>query len=238
VSGASVAKHQDAAALALIFMMITGAFVWLALWQFRRKSRPAQASLFAILLSSIVTLGLMTQAATLGGEIRHEEIRSAQAAAGAEATGTVSSIGSYVTSHGWVWPTCEIFHYLGLSLLFGTALVVNLRILGFMRAVPLHAFRRLLPLGLAGFGINIITGMIFFIATPTQYTQNIAFHWKIVFLLLALVNTLYLTFDESWALESGQDSLLRYKVIAAAGIFLWTGVIFWGRMLPYIGNSF
>jgi len=80
--------------------------------------------------------------------------------------------------------------------------------------------------------------MVFFITTPTQYTQNVAFYWKIVFMLLAGINVLYLTFDESWTLPEGVDAPLTAKVVAGAGIFLWLGVIFFGRMLPFIGNSF
>ena len=91
---------------------------------------------------------------------------------------------------------------------------------------------------LAGFSINLVTGMVFFIATPTQYTTNVAFYWKIVFMLLAGINVLYLTFDESWALPEGVDAPLTAKVVAGARIFLWLGVIFFGRMLPFIGNSF
>src|SRR5712692_5003316 len=53
VSESLVAKHQDAAALALVFMMSTGAFAWLGLWQARRNSRATYWNIFAILLLSI-----------------------------------------------------------------------------------------------------------------------------------------------------------------------------------------
>ncbi len=97
----------------------------------------------------------------------------------------------------------------------------------------------MLPLGILGFAINSMTGMLFFIATPGQYTQNVAFFWKIVLVMLAGVNLLYLTmFDEPWALGPGDDAPLTSKVIAASAIFLWIGVIYCGRMLPFIGNSF
>ncbi|HYR45300.1 MAG TPA: hypothetical protein VER98_19865 [Terriglobia bacterium] len=236
VSKELVAKHQDAAALALAFMAVTGIFAWLGLWQYRRDSRPAGWTMFAILLVSVVTLGLMTQAATLGGEIRHEEIRSAEDAAAGP--GVVASIGQFVLDHSWVWPTCETVHYIGLCLLFGTVLAINLRLLGMMKSVQVSALRGLLPWGLLGFGLNVISGMLFFVATPTQYTQNVAFHWKIIFMVLAGLNTLYLTFDESWRVEEGSDAPFGAKVMAAVGILAWFGVLYMGRMLPYIGNSF
>ena len=236
ISTPLVAKHQDAAALALVFMMITGGLAWLGLWQFHRNSRATAWNTFAILLVSIVTMGLMIRTATLGSEIRHAEIRPDQAEAAGG--GSVSALGSYVIDHGWVWPTCEILHYAGLILLMGSVLVINLRILGFLKNIQFSTLRGLLPWGLFGFAVNVITGMVFFIATPTQYTQNIAFDWKIIFLLLAGINVLYFTFDKPWTFGQGNEAPTITKVMAAAGIFLWAGVIFWGRMLPYIGNAF
>src|SRR2546428_8312039 len=109
---------------------------------------------------------------------------------------------------------------------------------GIMKGVTLAELRGLMPWALAGFSISLVTGMVFFITTPTQYTQNVAFYWKIVFMLLAGINVLYLAFDESWPLPEGVDAPLTAKVVAGAGIFLWLGVIFFGRMLPFIGNSF
>ena len=68
---------------------------------------------------------------------------------------------------------------------------------------------RLLPFGLMGFGINFITGMFFFIAASEQYTQNVAFHYKVILLMLAGVNYLVLTvYDEAWALPESAEAPL------------------------------
>ena len=236
VSEDLVETHRDAALPALVLIEITGLVAWLGLWQFRRISRPTRWNLSAVLLLSVVTLVLMARAADIGGDIRHPEI----------ASGTVgsewiksASIASFVLGRPWVWPASETLHFIGLALLLGVVLVVNLRMLGIGKNLPFAALHRMLPLGILGFGINSMTGMLFFIATPGQYTQNVAFFWKIVLVMLAGVNLLYLTmFDEPWALGPGDDAPLTSKVIAASAIFLWVGVIYCGRMLPFIGNSF
>ena len=236
VSEDLVETHRDAALPALVLMEITGLVAWLGLWQFRRISRPTRWNLSAVLVLSVVTLVLMARAADIGGDIRHPEI----------ASGTVgsewiksASIASFVLGRPWVWPASETLHFIGLALLLGVVLVVNLRMLGIGKNLPFAALHRMLPLGILGFGINSMTGMLFFIATPGQYTQNVAFFWKIVLVMLAGVNLLYLTmFDEPWALGPGDDAPLTSKVIAASAIFLWVGVIYCGRMLPFIGNSF
>ena len=236
VSEDLVETHRDAALPALVLMEITGLVAWLGLWQFRRISRPTRWNLSAVLLLSVVTLGLMARAADIGGDIRHPEIASGTV--GSEWINS-ASIASFVLGRPWVWPASETLHFIGLALLLGVVLVVNLRMLGIGKNLPFAALHRMLPLGILGFAINSMTGMLFFIATPGQYTQNVAFFWKIVLVMLAGVNLLYLTmFDEPWALGPGDDAPLTSKVIAASAIFLWIGVIYCGRMLPFIGNSF
>jgi len=137
------------------------------------------------------------------------------------------------------WPTLEALHFIGLSLLFGVVLVGNLRILGFMRNAPFIDIHRLLPWGVWGFVINSVTGMLFFVGQAFQYIDNVAFHLKVLFMLLAGANVLYLTlFDDVWALERGDSAPLSAKILAGSQIFLWLGVIYFGRMLPYIGGAF
>jgi hypothetical protein len=239
VSDALIDTHQDAALLAFLFMEMTGFVAWLGLWQFRRISRPARWNVPAVLLFSTVTFGLMARAATMGGEIRHPEIATAGSAGSSPAWLKTASIASFVNTTAWAWPAAETLHFIGLCLLFGVALVVSLRMLGVMKNVSFAALHRLLPWGILGFGINLLTGMLFFITVPEQYTQNVALHWKMVLVLLAAVNVFYFTvFDEAWAVRRGGDAPLTAKVIAASSIALWLGVIYFGRMMPFIGGSF
>ncbi len=79
----------------------------------------------------------------------------------------------------------------------------------------------------------------FFIAAASQYTENIAFLWKVIFLALAGAHFLYLTvFSRTWAMQVGTEAAPIDKLVAAGGIASWVGVIYWGRMLPFIGNAF
>ena len=56
---------------------------------------------------------------------------------------------------------------------------------------------------------------------------------------LAGLNVLYLTlFDEVWTLGPGDNAPTSAKLVAASQVCLWVGVIYFGRMLPYIGNAF
>ena len=70
-----VTVHEQAADQATTGMFLLGLAAAFALWQ-SRGSRPiAQATLWTVLLLSLVTFLLMIRTANLGGEIRHEEIR-------------------------------------------------------------------------------------------------------------------------------------------------------------------
>jgi uncharacterized membrane protein len=83
------------------------------------------------------------------------------------------------------------------------------------------------------------TGMVFFIAASDQYTTNRVFQYKVALMLLAGLNAAYFTvFDDTWILGAGADAPARAKFAAAAAMVLWIGVIYCGRMLPFLGNAF
>jgi uncharacterized membrane protein len=250
VSKTMIVTHEGAAFVALCFMELTGALAWLGLWQFRRLSRLPQGTLAAVLLAGLVSFGLMSRAALIGGEIRHPEVRispiptggpTEAAADPTEGDPTLArTIGDGMANLKWAWAAGETVHFIGLCLLFGVVLLVDLRMLGFMKGLSFTALHRLLPWGVLGFGVNVVTGMFFFVgAPPTFYVTNSVFFWKLALILVAGANALYFTvFDQAWAVEAGGTPPVAAKVAAAAGILLWTGVIFCGQMLPFLGHSF
>jgi uncharacterized membrane protein len=244
VSTAMIDSHETAAFEALWFMELTGALAWMGLWQYRRLARFPQATLAAVLLAGLLTFGLMARAANIGGEIRHPEIRTGPTGAPVE-TATPNPplarvIGDAMVNLKWGWPASETVHFIGLSLLFGVVLLVDLRMLGFMKGIPYSTLHRLLPWGVLGFGVNVVTGILFFIGAPPDfYVNNPVFVWKLALILVAGANALYFTVvKQAWTLEAGDTAPLAAKVAAASGILLWVGVIFCGQMLPFFGHSF
>jgi len=154
-------------------------------------------------------------------------------------TSQARAVGDFVIGHTWMWPTLETLHFVGLCLLFTTVLIVNLRLLGLIRVVPYAAVYQLLPIGMLGFAINLITGMLFFIGIPNQYNANPVFYWKIIFVLLGGLNTAYFMLaDDSWRAGPGVSAPAGSRVAAASAIFIWVAVLYCGHMLPFIGNAF
>jgi uncharacterized membrane protein len=235
VSKRLIEMHEGAAFIALMLMVVTGGIAWLGLWQYRRLRFVPQWTTVAVLAMAAITLMVVSRAANIGGEILHPEIR-VTAEATTEQVARV--LGTLISESAFLWVVCESLHFVGLSLLIGVALLVHLRTLGVMKQVPYAALDRLLPWAILGFGLNTITGMMFFVAASGQYVENIAFYWKLVFVLLAGGNTLYFLYDKGWETPPGADAPASSKFVAASALMLWFGVLYWGSMLPFIGNAF
>src|SRR5260221_10972059 len=81
----------------------------------------------------------------------------------------------------WLWPTLEILHYLGLSLLLGTVGLFDLRVLGLAKGIPPHAIHRLVPWGGGGYFLKVLTGLLFFFRPPDHDFYNHAGPLKALF---------------------------------------------------------
>ena len=89
-----------------------------------------------------------------------------------------------------------------------------------------------------GFTVNLATGMVFFVATPQQYT-GFLFFLKMMLVVVGAVNVLYfMLLEEPWTVGEGDDASITTKLVAASAIIIWIAVLFCGHMLPFYGNSF
>jgi hypothetical protein len=141
----------------------------------------------------------------------------------------------------WVWPLCETLHFLGLSLLLGIVGFFDLRLMGLLKRVPLAAVRELMPFALGGFVLNLITGCVFLLGLPEQYVHNQAWWMKVLFLGVAGANAAVFELAVGPGILSvgaGDDTTFRMKAIGAVSLMAWLGVLYWGRMLPFIGNAY
>jgi hypothetical protein len=136
----------------------------------------------------------------------------------------------------WGWPTIESVHFIGLTLLFGSIAVWDLRLLGMAKGVPLTAFHRLVPFAVAGFAINAASGSMFLMTEPDQYLYNPAFHFKVLLLGLAGLNVLVFYATALWRYREivpGADAPRFVKLSGAVSLLCWTGVIICGRLITF-----
>ena len=147
-----------------------------------------------------------------------------------------STLSALVTGNQWIWPVLETLHFLGLSLLIGTIGAFDLRLLGLGKGLRPGLLSRLIPWGVAGFALNVVTGILFFVGEPANYVNNIAFYFKMTFVVLAGINVLvfYLALAKKVeALGPDDDAPLGAKLIGAASLLLWIGVMSAGRLLTF-----
>lgn len=150
-----------------------------------------------------------------------------------------TGLGAFMRDVSWAFPTMEIVHFIGLCLLFGVMLVVDLRLLGFLRRLPVDAVLRLLPLALIGFFLNAASGIAFFCFSPDDYWFNPLFKLKLVLMLVAGLNALGFTIFHFRQQHSGQTALAGWagKISAGGSLLIWTIVIVLGRSLPYFNPN-
>jgi hypothetical protein len=144
--------------------------------------------------------------------------------------------GEFVRAYGWVFPTLESLHFVGMALLIGIVGIIDLRVLGIARGLPVAPLHRLLPLAFLGFGLNLVSGVFFFAAEPAAYAFNVAFRLKMLGILLAGLNALWFRLGvfldvEKWG--AGIDTSPLAKLISGVSLLLWTAVIVGGRFIPW-----
>jgi hypothetical protein len=252
VSETLIERHQGAAMLALLFMEITGGLSLVGLWKSQGTPRPARWnwSLSAVLLFSFVTVGLMSRVGTTGGDIRHPEITTGQeeVTEGSAISKMVSrfepSPGKFaelMTASKWWWAFMMDLHFVGLVLLVGTVGILDLRIVGFAKQIPLSPLHRLAPWAMAGFGLNLLTGVLAFTGMDNYYTYNWAFWFKMLAIMLLGLNVaaFYLTgaFESVEGLGPGEDAPPLAKFIAGSSLFLCFAVITLGRYIQSYADT-
>jgi hypothetical protein len=251
VSQDMINMHQGAAMLAFLFMIITGGFALVGWWQSQGKSRPRPWTMGAVVLFSVITMGLMARTGNLGGEIRHPEIRSTDAATEPQGSTVSKMIYSIepspakftkmVLANKWIWAVILDFHFFGLILLVVVIGILDMRVLGFSKQVPFAPLNQMLPWGLLGFGIQLVSGIVIFMGMPVYYTWDLAFFLKIVAILLAGANLLvfYVTsvFRKCEAMGPGDDAPLFAKFLAGTSMLLWLAVIVLGRYIQSYSDT-
>ena len=131
------------------------------------------------------------------------------------------------------FPGILALHAIGMGLAAGLAAVLDLRILGVARGVPLVEFRRFQPVLWGGFWLNAVSGVLLLVGYPTKALTNPVFYLKL--LLIAVAMALYVRIDR--LIRAGDTtnpatarSLRRFAIVS---LVCWTGAITAGRLLAY-----
>lgn len=159
-----------------------------------------------------------------------------QLAATSFATGLRESI--------WVYPFVNAAHILGISLLIGAIIPLDLRMLGFFRAIiPVRALAHVLvPVAMFGLGLAAITGGAMFTVSPLDYVRTDVFLIKIGLIGAGLINIAIVRMNASWReIVDADPSIMnktepgrRLRIAAGASLVIWVAVLVCGRLVGYL----
>ena len=129
-----------------------------------------------------------------------------------------------------------LFHTFGLALLVGANGLVDLRLLGFLRGIPLAPLKRFFRIMWIGFSINAVTGVLLIISYPTKALTNPVFYAKLTMIGFAIwiLTKLQRVFADTTATEA--DLMARGATLAKWSLALLIGTISAGRLLAYTFN--
>lgn len=129
------------------------------------------------------------------------------------------------------------FHAIGMGLLVGASVVIDLRLLGVAKELPLAPLKGLYRIIWIGFWIQIVSGGLLLIAYPTKALTNPDFYIKLTLIGIALtvMHTIRKrVFADSTLSDS--DMMIKGKALAVWSLVLWAGAVTAGRLLAYTYN--
>jgi hypothetical protein len=138
----------------------------------------------------------------------------------------------------WTYATVNASHIVGLALLFGAIVPLDLRLMGCWRSVPVRTLARILvPIAAGGLVLAIAAGLLLFATRASEYAGLTLFWVKLGLIACGIANALLLRTASQWeAAQSATDITPppRLRAAGALSIALWLSVIVCGRMLAFV----
>ena len=134
-----------------------------------------------------------------------------------------------LATHPWAYPALEVVHIVGIALLLGNLVALELRVWGAAATLPVAALAQLaLSLSVAGFGLAAVSGLLMFSSQPGDLLANRPFVIKIGLLMAAGTNAAL--FHARGGLQR-LDGVARTQTVVSLG--LWLAVMIAGRWIAY-----
>lgn len=144
-----------------------------------------------------------------------------------------STLAIFVAETLWAYPTLETLHTLGMALLLGTLGLINLRVLGYKRVLPLIATSDLLPIAWLGFTINALSGLLLFTSDAVNFFMSNTFRLKMTLILLAGINAAIMS-RRIYASDGVQVAeTASTKALAVSSLVFWVVAVICGRIYAY-----
>jgi hypothetical protein len=148
-----------------------------------------------------------------------------------------SALGQAMRQWLYLYPAVETVHITGIALLFGSIAVLDLRLLGLSRDIPVRKLAaHVLPWTAASFLLIVPSGLAMFTAHAMEFIDNPVFAIKMCLILAggtnaALLHAGAMRGAASW--DAGVMPPPAARIAAAASLLIWMSVIACGRLLAY-----
>lgn len=131
----------------------------------------------------------------------------------------------------WGYASINALHVLGIALLIGAIVSLDLRLLGWRRHLPLRGLARLLQtVAVCGLVLAMTTGAMLFLADPSGYAGMSLFRLKLTLVVLAIANALLLNLGPGLAGATPR----HLRLAGGLSLLLWPMVLIAGRFLAFV----
>jgi hypothetical protein len=147
-----------------------------------------------------------------------------------------TGLSQWIVGSMWAFPVILTFHAIGMGMAAGLSAMLDLRILGVARGIPLAELRRFLPVLWTGFWLNAASGVLLLIGYPTKAFTNPVFYLKLSFIaggMTLLVRLTHRVFADGGGDQSTGDRPAPLRRLAVVSLVCWAGAITAGRLLAY-----
>jgi hypothetical protein len=135
----------------------------------------------------------------------------------------------------WAYPTVLTLHTFGMMVLVGAALMIDMRLLGFGRAIPISSLERLFQVMWGAFWLNLITGTMLFIADATKRATQPLFLVKLLLVAGGIATVVLLRRRVFGGSSEPIVITATARRLAVASLLIWCAAITAGRLLAYVG---
>ena len=135
-----------------------------------------------------------------------------------------------------IWSSAGILtlHTTAMAVLVGLSWLVDLRLLGLNRSIPLSAFRWVFTVVAVGLAVNLVTGAMLFVKNAAVWGTALPFFVKMA-LVIASAATLVPIRRYVLSSDAGQiEAPSRVRLLAIVSICAWTAAVTAGRLLAYL----
>jgi hypothetical protein len=148
-----------------------------------------------------------------------------------------SLLGNYMIDSIWAYPVILSAHAVGMSIVVGTVVVIDLRLLGFAADAPFDSFKSMFALTWVGVALNFLSGIALLVSDPAQFFYHPVFWIKMGLMFTGVISIYFLWRQINLQGNSMQGMFgasSKVKLLAGLSLLVWLSVVVAGRLIAYI----